>query len=124
MATDGHRKHQWAKNKRVNLEVNNSTFTNNSIKLPVDFILELTPVYFGNDGGVMTFLPNALSKSSLMYSAAKDLSEFYWSIDSLDPEKLLVTRIEQCKLTFAFDDKTNKVNPAKYDLKCEKKYEP
>lgn len=83
---------------------------------------------FYYDGASMFFLPNALGKNSLMHTQGKDSPDYGWIIESFDPDKLLVNTIEECKLSFDFnadsDPKTFDINPAKFDLKCEKKYEP
>lgn len=80
--------------------------------------------YFGGDGATSSFLIDAQNGNSLIYRAGRDLPMAFWSIDSLDPEKLLVTRIEDCKLNFEYTSKPFFVNPDKSTLTCDKQYKP
>jgi hypothetical protein len=80
--------------------------------------------YFGNDGGVSSFLTNALGEKSLIYNASEDLPIVDWTIYSLDPANLLVKQIEKCKLTFEYTQKPFWVNADKYTLTCDKQYKP
>ncbi len=79
---------------------------------------------FYYDGGAMIFMTNAQGKNSLMYSSGKDLPSYYWVIDSLDPDTLLVTQIEKCQMTFEYTNNQFWFNADKHTLKCDKQYQP
>lgn len=79
---------------------------------------------FGADSGVSSLLIDQLGGKNFILTISKDMPDIYWTVNSLDPENLQSTPIEQCKLTFEFTAKPYFVNTDKSTLSCEKQYKP
>lgn len=80
--------------------------------------------FFGPDDGVTYFLPNTQGSKSIIYNAGGDGPIFVWKAQLLDPQTLLSTEIESCKLTFEYTQKPFSVNLQKPSVTCDKQYKP